>query len=66
MLKPDTYYFYILASKSRVLYVVVTGFLMNRVLRHSWEVLAEGWAKPAQLRVLTTADSSTPLRASSE
>ena len=29
-----TYYVYITASKSRVLYVGVTGFLMPRVLRH--------------------------------
>jgi putative endonuclease len=28
------YYVYILASKSRVLYTGVTGFLMSRVLRH--------------------------------
>ena len=28
------YYVYIMASKSRVLYVGVTGFLMARVLRH--------------------------------
>jgi len=29
-----TYYVYIMSSKSRVLYVGVTGFLMPRVLRH--------------------------------
>jgi len=29
-----TYYVYIMASKSRVIYVGVTGFLMPRVLRH--------------------------------
>ena len=29
-----SYYVYIMASKSRVLYVGVTGFLMARVLRH--------------------------------
>jgi putative endonuclease len=29
-----TYYVYIMASKSRVIYVGVTGFLMARVLRH--------------------------------
>ena|ERR1700678_2871360 len=29
-----TYYVYILASKSRVIYVGMTGFLMARVLRH--------------------------------
>jgi putative endonuclease len=28
------YYVYILASKSRVLYVGVTGFLMSRVMQH--------------------------------
>ena len=34
MAQQRTYYVYILASKSRVLYVGVTGFLMQRVLRH--------------------------------
>jgi putative endonuclease len=34
MAQPRTYYVYILASKSRVLYVGVTGSLMSRVLRH--------------------------------
>jgi putative endonuclease len=29
-----TYYVYIVASRSRVIYVGVTGFLMARVLRH--------------------------------
>ncbi len=29
-----TYYLYIMASRSRVIYVGVTGFLMSRVLRH--------------------------------
>jgi putative endonuclease len=29
-----TYYVYIMASKSRVVYVGVTGFLMAQVLRH--------------------------------
>jgi putative endonuclease len=29
-----TYYVYIMASKGRVIYVGVTGFLMARVLRH--------------------------------
>ena len=33
-MKQRTYYVYIMASKSRVLYVGVTGFLMSRVLRH--------------------------------
>jgi len=28
------YYVYIMASKSRVIYIGVTGFLMSRVLRH--------------------------------
>jgi putative endonuclease len=31
---PRRYYVYILSSKSRVLYVGVTGFFMARVLRH--------------------------------
>src|SRR5690348_7214591 len=119
MAKPRTYYVYIMASKSRVLYVGVTGFLMNRVLRHragvggeftrryrvhrlvyfesfrnvgdaigreteikkwrrekkivlieernpTWADLAEGWGEPAGMRVVKTADSSTPLRGSSE
>src|ERR1039457_5131985 len=34
MAKERTYFVYIMASKGRVLYVGVTGFLMARVLRH--------------------------------
>jgi putative endonuclease len=34
MAQQRTYYVYIMASKSRVLYVGVAGFLMQRVLRH--------------------------------
>ena len=34
MAKQRTYYVYIMAIKSRVIYVGVTGFLMSRVLRH--------------------------------
>ena len=34
MPRERTYYVYIMASKSRVIYVGVTGFLMARVLRH--------------------------------
>jgi putative endonuclease len=34
MARQYTYSVYIMASKSRVLYVGVTGFLMSRVLRH--------------------------------
>jgi putative endonuclease len=34
MSRERSYYVYIMASKSRVLYVGVTGFLMARVLRH--------------------------------
>ena len=33
-MRQRTYYVYILASKSRVLYIGVTGFLMARVLQH--------------------------------
>jgi len=33
-MRQRTYYVYIMASKSRVIYVGVTGFLMARVLRH--------------------------------
>jgi putative endonuclease len=119
MAKPRTYYVYIMASKSRVLYVGVTGFLMSRVLRHRAGVgseftrryrvhrlvyfqsfrnvgdaigreteikkwrrenkialieernptsadLAEGWGEPAPMRVVRTADSSSPHRGSSE
>ena len=33
-MKVRRYYVYILASKSRVLYVGMTGFLMTRVLQH--------------------------------
>ena len=34
MWRQRTYYVYTMASKGRVLYVGVTGFLMGRVLRH--------------------------------
>jgi putative endonuclease len=34
MAQERSYYVYIMASKSRVLYVGVTGFLMARILRH--------------------------------
>ena len=34
MARERSYYVYIMASKSRVLYVGVTGFLMSRILRH--------------------------------
>jgi putative endonuclease len=34
MPRERTYYIYIMASKSRVIYVGVTGFLMARILRH--------------------------------
>ncbi len=34
MSRERTYYVYIMASKSRVIYVGVTGFLMARVLQH--------------------------------
>ena len=33
-MREKNYYVYVLASKSRVLYVGVTGFLMARVLQH--------------------------------
>ena len=34
MARQNIYYVYIMSSKSRVIYVGVTGFLMARVLRH--------------------------------
>jgi putative endonuclease len=34
MVHQRTYYVYIMASKGRVIYVGMTGFLMARVLRH--------------------------------
>ncbi len=34
MARERSYYVYVMASKSRVLYVGVTGFLMARILRH--------------------------------
>jgi putative endonuclease len=34
MARERSYYVYIMASRSRALYVGVTGFLMTRVLRH--------------------------------
>jgi putative endonuclease len=42
------YYVYIMASKSRVLYIGVTGFLMARVLRHK---AGEGGAFTSKYRV---------------
>jgi len=42
------YYVYIMASKSRVIYVGVTGFLMARVLRHK---AGEGGAFTSKYRV---------------
>jgi len=42
------YYVYIMASKSRVLYTGVTGFLMARVLRHK---AGEGGAFTSRYRV---------------
>ena len=43
------YYVYIMASKSRVLYVGVTGFLMARVLRHK---AGEGGAFTRKYRLM--------------
>ncbi len=34
MAQQRTYYVYIMASRSRVLYIGITGFLMQRVLQH--------------------------------
>ncbi len=34
MRREQKYYVYIMASKSRILYIGVTGFLMPRVLQH--------------------------------
>ncbi len=48
MARERTYYVYIIASKSRVLYVGVTGFLMARVLRHK---AGEGGAFTRKYRV---------------
>lgn len=42
------YYVYLMASKSRVIYVGVTAFLMGRVLRHGAD---EGGAFTAKYRV---------------
>ncbi len=47
-MKQRTYYVYIMASKSRVIYVGVTGFLMARVLRHR---AGEGGAFTRRYRV---------------
>ncbi len=48
------YHVYIMASKSRAIYVGMTGFLMARVLRHrageGGEVYAEISRAPAGLR----------------
>jgi putative endonuclease len=48
MMRERRYYVYILSSKSRVLYVGMTGFLMSRVLRHQ---AGEGGAFTRKYRV---------------
>jgi putative endonuclease len=48
MARERRYYVYIMASKSRVIYVGVTGFLMARVLRHK---AGEGGAFTRKFRV---------------
>src|ERR1700740_3380297 len=48
MSRERTYYVYIMASKSRVIYVGMTGFLMARVLRHR---AGEGGAFTRKYRV---------------
>src|SRR3984957_9372752 len=48
MARERCYYVYIMASKSRVIYVGVTGFLMARVLRHR---AGEGGAFTRKYRV---------------
>ncbi|HXM65883.1 MAG TPA: GIY-YIG nuclease family protein [Candidatus Acidoferrum sp.] len=48
MARERRYYVYIMASKSRVLYVGMTGFLMARVLRHR---ASEGGAFTRKYRV---------------
>ena len=48
MVRERRYYVYIMASKGRVLYVGVTGFLMTRVLRHK---AGEGGAFTSKYRV---------------
>jgi putative endonuclease len=48
MVPQRTYYLYIMASISRVIYVGVTGFLMARVLRHR---TGEGGAFTRKYRV---------------
>ena len=56
MARQRTYYVYIMASKSRVVYVGVTGFLMARVLRHQ---AGQGGSSRGGIRCI---DSSTLLR----
>ena len=48
MAQERRYYVYIMASKSRVLYIGITGFLMARVLRHR---AGEGGAFTRKYRV---------------
>src|SRR5258706_5231180 len=48
MMREQRYYVYIVASKSRVIYIGVTGFLMARVLRHK---AGEGGAFTSKYRV---------------
>ena len=48
MVRERCYYVYIVASKSRVIYVGMTGFLVTRVLRHK---AGEGGAFTSKYRV---------------
>jgi len=48
MTQQRRYYVYIMASKSRVIYIGVTGFLLARILRHK---AGEGGAFTRKYRV---------------
>ena len=54
------YYVYIMASKSRVIYVGMTGHLITRVLRH------KDWGGPAVMKVSAKAGFSPGLSPGSE
>ena len=50
------YYLYIMASKARILYVGVTGFLMPRVLQHK-SAEHEGFTRTYHVNRLVTMKS---------
>ena len=53
------YYVYIMASKGRVLYVGVTGFLFARVLQHkSGETEIKKWRREKKIALIEAANAT--------